>query len=137
MRSGIGRTTLGREQLNGVAQRSGAKENYLLLVLSLSFLLGMGVAIAVYLGWKSALIAPGFNSVLSGLALLVCPPFILSLTAGLGLDSDLALMLTAGTIVLANAFLYAGVAAVGYFLVTLVAKRHARECRAAERRDLR
>jgi hypothetical protein len=55
--------------------------------------------------------------------LLVCPPFILSLAAGAVPDSDLALTLIVGTIVLANGFLYAGVAAVGYFVVTVIATK--------------
>jgi hypothetical protein len=106
-----------------VAQRPGSKEQYLLTVLSISFVLGMGVAVAVYSAWKFGAIAPGLHNVLSAVALLVCPPFILSAAIGPTPDSDLALTLIVGTIVFANAFLYAGVAAVGYFIFTIMAKR--------------
>ncbi len=106
-----------------MAQRLGSKEQHLLTTLSISFVLGMGVAFAVYLAWRSGAIAPGLHDVLSAVALLVCPPFILSLAAGAVPDSDLALTLLVGTIVLANGFLYAGVAAVGYFIFTVMAGR--------------
>ena len=106
-----------------MAQRPGSKEQHLLTALSISFVLGMGIAVGVYLAWRSGAIAPGLHDVLSAVALLVCPPFILSLAAGAVPDSDLALTLIVGTIVLANGFLYAGVAAVGYFVVTVIATK--------------
>jgi len=83
----------------------------------------MGVAVAVYSAWKFGAIAPGFHDALSAVALLVCPPFILSAAVDPTPDSDLALTLIVGTIVFANAFLYAGVAAVGYFVVTIMTNR--------------
>ncbi|MGA2369595.1 MAG: hypothetical protein ACLPPV_19255 [Candidatus Korobacteraceae bacterium] len=106
-----------------VAQRPGSKEQYLLTALSISFVLGMGVAVGVYSAWKFGAIAPGLHDVLSAVALLVCPPFILSAAVGPTPDSDLALTLIVGTIVFANGFLYAGVAAVGYFVVTVLATK--------------
>ena len=106
-----------------VAQRPGSKEQHLLTVLSISFVLGMGVAVAVYSAWKFGVIAPGLHNVLSAVALLVCPPFILSAAVGPTPDSDLALTLIVGTIVFANGFLYAGMAAIGYFVVTILANR--------------
>ena len=112
-----------KEDSISVAQRPGSKERHLLTTLSISFVLGMGIAVGVYLAWRSGAIAPGLHNVLSAVALLVCPPFILSLAAGAVPDSDLALTLIVGTIVLANGFLYAGVAAVGYFVVTVIATR--------------
>lgn len=94
-------------------------------VLSLSFVLGMAVALAVYFAWRLnvGLQAHGF---LTALALSICPPFVLSLVIGPIPDSDLALVLVVGTIVFANAFLYAGVAAGGYFLFTTLAKKKLR-----------
>ena len=109
-----------------VAQRPGSKEQHLLTVLSISFVLGMGVAVAVYSAWKFGVIAPGLHNVLSAVALLVCPPFILSAAVGPTPDSDLALTLIVGTIVFANGFLYAGMAAIGYFVVTILANRKSR-----------
>jgi hypothetical protein len=91
-------------------------------VLSISFILGMGIALVIYFGWRAGVIAAGFHGVLSILALVLCPPFILSYAIGPAVDSDLALTLVVGTIVFANAFLYAGVAAGGYFLATAFRK---------------
>ena len=68
------------------------------------------------------MIPPGLEHLSSATALLICPPFILSVAFGPSPDSDLALTLVAGTIVFANAFLYAGVAAGGYFVVTALSK---------------
>ena len=109
-----------------MTQRSGSKERHLMTVLSISFVLGMGVAVAVYSAWRFGVIASGLHHVLSAVALLVCPPFILSLVAGAVPDSDLALTLIVGTIVFANGFLYAGVAAVGYFVFTVMTTKKTR-----------
>lgn len=109
-----------------VAQRPGSKEQHLLTVLSISFVLGMGVAVGVYSAWRFGVLAPGLHDVLSAVALLVCPPFILSAAVSPTPDSDLALTLIVVTIVFANAFLYAGVAAVGYFVAIIIANRQSR-----------
>ena len=98
----------------------------LMTVLSLSFVLGMAVALAVYFLWRvnvGALHSQGF---LSAIALIVCPPYVLSLVIGPTPDSDLALVLVVGTIVFANAFLYSGAAAGGYFIFTVIAKNKVR-----------
>ena len=95
----------------------------LLTVLSLSFVLGMAVALAVYFGWRLNVRGLQAHGFLTAIALSICPPFVLSLVIGPIPDSDLALVLTVGTIVSANAFLYAGVAAGGYFIFTLTAKK--------------
>jgi hypothetical protein len=116
----------GEGEPTSVAERPGSKEQYLLTALSLSFVLGIGVAVAVYSAWKFGVIAPGLHDVMSAVALLVCPPFILSAAVGPTPDSDLALTLIVGTIVFANAFLYAGVAAGGYFVITVLQKKRTR-----------
>lgn len=113
----------GKGEPTSVAQRLASKEQYLLTALSISFVLGMGLGVGVYSAWRFGVIAPGLHNVSSAVALLVCPPFILSVAVGPTPDSDLALTLIVGTIVFANAFLYAGVAAVGYFVVTVMANR--------------
>ncbi len=83
----------------------------------------MAVAIAVYFAWKSGAIAPGFDHPLTILAVIFCPPFILSLIVAPAPDSDLALVLVIGTIVFANAFLYAGAAAAACFVFDVFLKR--------------
>jgi hypothetical protein len=99
------------------------KENDLVIVLSLAMVLGMVVALAVYFGWRSGGIVPGLNHPLTVIALVLCPPFILSLIVAPAPDSDLAVVLVVGTIVFANAFLYGGAAAGVYFVVSLFHKR--------------
>ena len=89
----------------------------LTIALSVSFVLGMAVALAVYFAWRGnvGLYSHGFLSVLG---LIVCPPYVLILM-GPALNSGLAVVLALGTVVFANGFLYAGVAAGGHFLYTL------------------
>jgi hypothetical protein len=103
--------------------RGQRKENYLVLVLSLSLVLGMTVAIAVYFAWTAHAILPGLDHPLTVLALMLCPPFILSVIVAPAPDSALALVLVVGTIVFANAFLYAGAGAALYFVVSLLFAR--------------
>jgi hypothetical protein len=98
------------------------KENYLVLVLSLAFVAGMAVAIGVYLAWSRGVLPPAFQGASSLVALFFCPPFILSIAVGPTANADLVLVLIVGTIVFANGFLYAGVAAGLYHLVTLMRK---------------
>jgi hypothetical protein len=98
----------------------------LLMVLSLSFLLGMAVALVVYFVWRMNAGPLRSQGIMSAMALIVCPPYVLSLIIGPTPDSDLALVLTVGTIVFANAFLYAGAAAGGYFIFTLMASKKVR-----------
>jgi hypothetical protein len=93
------------------------KESHLVIVLSLSLVLGMAVALGVYFGWTAGAIPPSLNHPLTALALLVCPPFVLSLIVAPNPDSALALVLVVGTIVFANGFLYSGVGAAVYFIV--------------------
>ncbi len=96
------------------------------IVLSLSSVLGIAVALAVYFAWRLNLGGFHAHSFLTAIALSICPPFVLSLVIGPIPDSDLATVLTLGTIIFANAFLYAGAAAGGYFIFTLMAKKQAR-----------
>ncbi len=98
----------------------------LAIVLSVSFVLGMAVALAVYFVWRLNVGALHSQGILSAIALIVCPPYVLSLVIGPTPDSDLALVLTVGTIVFANAFLYAGAAAGGYFVFTTMVKKQVR-----------
>jgi hypothetical protein len=115
------RTTLGKENATELTQNP-PKENHLLTVLSLAFVLGMAVAIGVYLAWSHGVLLAAFHSPASAIALFFCPPFILSIAVGPTADADLALVLLVSAMVLANAFLYAGVAAGGYFVVNLMRK---------------
>jgi membrane-bound ClpP family serine protease len=120
------RTTLEKENAAELTQNP-PKENHLLTVLSIAFVLGMAVAIGVYLAWSHGVLQPAFHSPGSAIALFFCPPFILSIAVGPTADADLALALVISTIVFANAFLYAGAAAGGYFVVNLMRKGSRRQ----------
>lgn len=102
---------------------SNPKENYLVIVLSLSLVLGMAVALAVYFGWLYGVIPPGLDHPISIVALLLCPPFVLSIIVAPGPEPGLVVALVAGTIVFANAFLYGGVAAGIYAIVSMTVRR--------------
>jgi hypothetical protein len=108
-----------------LTQSHKTDNNNLLVVLCLSFVLGMAVALAVYFAWRLNVGALQAHNSLTAIALILCPPYVLSLVVGPTPDSDLALVLVTGTIVFANAFLYAGAAAGGYFIFSVIAKKKA------------
>src|SRR5208283_4912747 len=98
--------------------QTGKTKDRFLVVMSLSFVLGMTVALGVYFLWRSH--PENFQRLsAAAAALAVCPPFVLSFAFAPAPESDLALVLILGTIVFANAFLYAGVAAGIYAVLTL------------------
>jgi FtsH-binding integral membrane protein len=110
---------------NGIeTYTSGRRWKYdqLLTVLSFSLVLGMAVAIGIYLLWRANPAALDFHQPLFLAVLVVCPAFILSIAAGAGTESAIAQVLFVGTIVIANGCLYAGVAAGVYSLVTFLWK---------------
>jgi hypothetical protein len=91
------------------------KDEQLLTTLSFAMVLGMVVALAFCGVWKfhPALLRGSLQYV----ALTLCPSFLLFTVLG-DFDNLLAVVMTIGTIVLANGFLYAGAAAGLYFVVT-------------------
>ncbi len=82
------------------------------------------MALAIFLYWQiHGGQVPGF---FSAAALALCPPFVLAMVFGPAPGSDFAMVLISGTIVFANAVLYAGFAAGIYFIATVVARRRRR-----------
>jgi hypothetical protein len=116
-------TTLKEEITSLLAAPASSKENYLMTVLSLAFVAGMAIAIGIYFGWTHGAIPPAFNGAASMAALFVCPPFILSIAVGPTAEADVMRVMLAATMVSANGFLYAGVAAGAYYVFTLMFKR--------------
>lgn len=106
-----------------VAQPAGAKDKHLAIVIALSFVIGIAVAIGVYMGWSRGLLPPALHGFASAVALLFCPPYILTIAVGPMADAQLMAAVTAGSIVFGNGFLYAGVVAGAYHLVTLLSRR--------------
>ena len=85
------------------------------MILSLSFVGGMAIALAITLLWRShpAVAQGGAYQ----LAVALCPPFILVGSVGGITDTTLSLVLTAGIMVFANGALYAGLAAFVYWAI--------------------
>lgn len=97
------------------------KDDPLVIVLSLALVGGMVVALALCGIWRYH---PGSLSGQARVAAVaICPPFLLAQVLEATTDSTLALIMTLGTIVFANAFLYAGLASFVYFLATLFLHR--------------
>jgi hypothetical protein len=101
---------------------SGYKRNdAFIVVLSFTLVAGMIVGLALCGLWRY------HPSLLTGqarvAAVAICPPFLLAQVLEATTDSTLALIMTIGTIVFANAFLYAGLASFAYFLATVFLRR--------------
>ena len=86
-------------------------------MLSFTVVAGMAIAALVLLLWTKypASVADG-----AGLrtAVALCPPFMLVQVVGGTNDTTMGLIITAGTIVIANASLYAGMASFVYWAIT-------------------
>ncbi len=95
------------------------KDRTYLIILAASFVVGMAVALTVYLLWQLHVVPPQFHDAFNVVALLFCPPYILSFVSGPSLDTAFAMVLTSGCILFANGFLYAGVVSGLYFLFRL------------------
>jgi hypothetical protein len=92
---------------------SKARHEPLIIVLSLTFVAGMAIALAIILLWR------GHPAMAQGTeyqaAVALCPPFILVGSVGGITDTTLSLVLTAGVMVFANGALYSGLAAFVYW----------------------
>ena len=104
-----------------MASPSGKRDNRFVLVLFLSFALGVVVGMVVFLLWRSH--PADFRNWTAVVALVVCPPFILSYAIAATPDSAFAIVLGVGTIIFANGCLYAGVAAGMYAVLTVIRKK--------------
>ena len=113
--------------MGSIEQPLTAKDKHLKSVLFGSFGLGLAVAVGVYFLWRLHAVPPDLYGVFTAIALLVCPPFILSFAVGPTPESALVLVLVVGTIVFANAFLYAGAAAGIYAVVAVILRKGKRE----------
>jgi len=95
------------------------KHHQFLILLSFAFVTGLVVAAALCGIWRY------YPGTLSGQSLVaaiaVCPPYLLTGVLEATTDSTLALVMTIGTIIFANGFLYAGLAS---FLAALVLRKY-------------
>ncbi|HEY4962937.1 MAG TPA: hypothetical protein VII29_18940 [Terriglobales bacterium] len=92
------------------------------IVMSITAVLGMVVALVLVFLWRNhpAVVT---QSGAYQFAVALCPPFILVGVVSALTESTLAVVLTAGTIVFANGSLYAGVAALVYWALSIRRRR--------------
>jgi len=95
------------------------KEEHFVTILSVAVVLGMLVSVAVIFLWRNYPSKIG-NGIGLQMAIAFCPAFMLVRVVGGTDDSMLALLITGGTIVLANATLYGGFAALAYWGLTVM-----------------
>jgi hypothetical protein len=101
---------------------SGSKHKPFLTVLFLAFGVGLAVAVALCAVWRYS--PDAFSAAQARVAAIaVCPPFLLAGILESTADTTLAVIMTVGTIVFANGFLYAGLASFAYFLATVFLRK--------------
>jgi hypothetical protein len=100
---------------NGLRQSPNTRDNAFIIVMSVMFVLGMAVGLALLALWRKYPAAMT-QSASYHVAVAICPPFLLVGVFSALADSTFALVLTGGTIVFANGSLYAGVAAFAYWI---------------------
>ena len=104
-------------------QRSpNRRDDPFVIVMSVTVVLGMVVALVLVFLWRNYPVTMAHSGVYH-LAVALCPPFFLVGIVNAMTESTLAVIMTAGTIVIANGSLYAGVAAFVYWTVSTWTRR--------------
>lgn len=102
------------------------RSDALIIVLAFMVVAGMAVALLVIVLWRNH-VAAITDGVGFAAAVALCPPFMLVRAVGGTEDTTLNLLVTTGTIVIANASLYGGMAAfVLWVLSVFQSQRRAR-----------
>ena len=104
-----------------MSSTSGNRNKPFLTVLFLAFGLGLAVAVALCVVWRYH--PDAYSAQARVAAIAVCPPFLLAAILDATVDNPLALIMTVGTIIFANGFLYAGLASFAYFLTTVFLRK--------------
>ena len=94
------------------------RSDTLTILMSVTVVLGMAVALVLIFLWRSYPATMTQNGAYH-LAVALCPPFFLVGVVSAMTESTLAVVLTAGTIVVANGSLYAGLAALIYWVFSI------------------
>ena len=98
-----------------------SKHKLFFRVLAAAFAAGFLVALALCVVWRYH--PEVFTAQLRLAAIVICPSFLLAGILEATSDTPLALIITLPSIVLANGFLYAGLASFVYFLATVFLPR--------------
>lgn len=101
-------------------QRNKKHDAYFIL-LSATFVVGLGIGIALCIIWRYH--PAVFSTQVRFAAIAICPPFLLVGILEATAETTLTLVMTIGTIIFANGFLYAGLASFSYFLVTVFLRK--------------
>jgi hypothetical protein len=107
-----------------MSTHSSKRDDAFIIVLCVALVLGMLVGLGLCAVWRYA--PSAITSQMRIAAVAICPPFLLAGILEATTDSTLALIMTVGTIVFANAFLYGGLASFAYFLMRLFLRRPGR-----------
>jgi hypothetical protein len=101
--------------MKDLAPTTKSREQGLVIAISVAVVVGMAVALILIFLWRShpSTITEG---VAYHLAIAVCPPFILVGVVTAMSESPLPVALAAGSIVLGNGSLYAGLTAFAYWV---------------------
>jgi len=97
------------------------KNKPFLTVLILAFAVGLAVAVVLCGIWRYH--PEVFNAQMRVAAIVICPAFLLAGILEATVDSTLTLIITVGTIIFSNGFLYAGLASFVYFLMTVFLRK--------------
>lgn len=100
---------------------AASKNKPFLTVLILAFAVGLAVGVVLCGVWRYHPEVFGAQARVAAIA--ICPPFLLAGILEATVDSRLPLIMTVGTIIFANGFLYAGLASFAYFLMTVFLRR--------------
>ena len=93
------------------------KHTLFLKLLGIAFGVGFAIAVALCIVWRYH--PAVFTAQVRVAAVAICPSFLLAGILEATSESTLALIITLPSIVLANAFLYAGLASFVYFVATV------------------
>ncbi len=97
------------------------KNKPFLTVVILAFVVGLALAVLLCVIWRYH--PDVFTAPVRVAAIVICPPFLLVGILEATAEGALPLIMTVGTIIFANGFLYAGLASFVYFLMTVFLRR--------------
>ena len=102
-------------------RKAQSKDDLFLIVACVALIAGIAVAVGVCGLWKyhPAALSGGMHT----LALMACPPFLLAAVSEATSEDTLPTVMTIGTIIFANGFLYAGVTSLAYFFFRTFQRR--------------
>ena len=112
---------LSADRTNLMSSSPTNKNKSFLTIVILAFVVGLAIAVSLCAVWRYH--PDVFTAQARVAAIAICPPFLLAGIMDATSDATLALIMTVGTIIFANGFLYAGLASFVYFLMTVFLRK--------------